>query len=50
MQGSVDTYPMTWMVTQEMLEREIVKVKTAKAEHSGGRAKKWLSAWFGDGE
>ena len=50
MQGSVDTYPMTWMVTQEILEREIVKVKTAKAEHSGGRAKKWLSAWFGDGE
>jgi hypothetical protein len=43
-QGSVDTDPMTWMVTQEMLEREIVKVKTAKAEHSGGRAKKWLSA------
>jgi hypothetical protein len=36
MQGSVDADPMTWMVTQEMLEREIVKVKTAKAEHSGG--------------
>jgi phage antirepressor YoqD-like protein len=50
MQGSVDADPMTWMVTQEILEREIVKVKTAKAEHSGGRAKKWLSAWFGDGE
>jgi hypothetical protein len=36
--GSVDADPMTWMVTQGMLEREIVKVKKAKAEHSGESA------------
>jgi hypothetical protein len=28
------------MVTQEMLEREIVKVKKAKAEHSGGERRR----------
>jgi hypothetical protein len=38
--GSVDADPMTWMVTQEMLEREIVKVKKAKAEHSGGERRR----------
>jgi hypothetical protein len=36
--GSVDADPMTWMVTQGMLERQIVKVKKAKAEHSGESA------------
>ena len=36
--GSVDPNPERWMLTQEMLEREIAKVKKAKAEHSG---EKW---------
>jgi hypothetical protein len=33
--GSVDADPAKWVVTQGMLEREIGKVKKAKAEHSG---------------
>jgi SpoVK/Ycf46/Vps4 family AAA+-type ATPase len=33
--GSVDVDPAKWAVTQGMLEREIAKVKKAKAEHSG---------------
>ena len=33
--GSVDADPERWIVTQEMLEREIAKVRKAKAEHSG---------------
>ncbi len=33
--GSVDADPAKWKVTQGMLEREIAKVKKAKAEHSG---------------
>jgi SpoVK/Ycf46/Vps4 family AAA+-type ATPase len=33
--GSVDSDPAKWAVTQGMLEREIGKVKKAKAEHSG---------------
>ena len=33
--GSVDADPAKWKVTQGMLEREISKVKKAKAEHSG---------------
>jgi hypothetical protein len=33
--GSVDPDPANWAVTQAMLEREIGKVKKAKAEHSG---------------
>lgn len=33
--GSVDSDPAKWVVTQPMLEREIAKVKNAKAEHSG---------------
>jgi SpoVK/Ycf46/Vps4 family AAA+-type ATPase len=37
--GSVDTNPERWMVTQEMLEREIAKVKKAKVEHSGEKGK-----------
>ena len=36
----MDADPMTWMVTQEMLEREIVKVKKAKAEQSGGERRR----------
>jgi hypothetical protein len=35
--GSVDTDPANWAVTQALLEREIGKVKKAKAEHSGER-------------
>ena len=37
--GSVDADPAKWKVTQEMLEREIAKVKRAKAEHSGEKGK-----------
>jgi hypothetical protein len=33
--GSTDDDPAKWAVTQEMIEREIAKVKKAKAEHSG---------------
>jgi SpoVK/Ycf46/Vps4 family AAA+-type ATPase len=33
--GSTDVDPAKWAVTQAMLEREIGKVKKAKAEHSG---------------
>ncbi len=32
--GSVDADPEKWQVTQVMLEREIAKVRKAKAEHS----------------
>jgi hypothetical protein len=31
----VDSDSAKWVVTQAMLEREISKVKKAKAEHSG---------------
>jgi hypothetical protein len=37
--GSVDPNPERWMVTQGMLEREIAKVRKAKAEHSGEKGK-----------
>ncbi len=33
--GSVGLDPAKWAVTQEMIEREIAKVKKAKVEHSG---------------
>jgi hypothetical protein len=46
--GSADDDPAKWSVTQSMLEREIVKVKKAKAEHSGNKewaeAEYWVSA------
>jgi SpoVK/Ycf46/Vps4 family AAA+-type ATPase len=37
--GSTDANPKRWMVTQVILEREIAKVKKAKAEHSGEKGK-----------
>jgi hypothetical protein len=37
--GSTDADPAKWRVTQGMLEREIAKVRKAKAEHSGGKGK-----------
>jgi SpoVK/Ycf46/Vps4 family AAA+-type ATPase len=37
--GSVDPNPERWMLTQGILEREIVKAKKAKAEHSGEKGK-----------
>jgi hypothetical protein len=37
--GSTDADPAKWKVTQEMLEREIAKVKRAKAEHSGEKGR-----------
>jgi hypothetical protein len=37
--GSVDADPEKWLVTQEMLEREIAKAKKAKAEHAGKKGK-----------
>ena len=36
--GSTDADPAKWLVTQEMLEREIAKVRKAKAEHAGEKA------------
>jgi hypothetical protein len=40
--GSTDPNPERWRVTQEILEKQIAKVKRAKAEHSGekGRSKR----------
>ena len=37
--GSMDADPAKWMVTQAMLEREIAKVRKAKAEHAGEKGK-----------
>jgi len=37
--GSTDVDSTKWPVTQARREREIAKVKKAKAEHSGGGAK-----------
>jgi hypothetical protein len=37
--GSTDVDPAKRKVTQEMLEREIKKVRKAKAEHSGEKGK-----------
>ena len=37
--GSPDAEPAKWRVKQEMLEREIKKVRKAKAEHSGKKVK-----------
>ena len=36
--GCTDADPERWGVTQEMMEREIAKVRKAKEEHSG---EKW---------
>jgi ATP-dependent 26S proteasome regulatory subunit len=36
--GSTDADTAKWLVTQEMLEREIAKAKKAKAEHAGDKA------------
>ena len=33
--GNVDADPAKWLVTQEVLEQEIAKVKKAKAEQPG---------------
>jgi hypothetical protein len=37
--GSTDPNPERWRVTQELLEREVAKVRKAKAEHSGKKVK-----------
>jgi len=37
--GSTDADSAKWLVTQEMLEREIAKVRKVKAEHSGENGK-----------
>ncbi len=37
--GSTDDNPANWRVTQEMMEREIRKVRKAKAEHAGEKGK-----------
>ena len=37
--GSTDANPERWMVTHAILEREIRKVRKAKAEHSGEKVK-----------
>jgi hypothetical protein len=38
--GSVDADSAKWLVTQELLEREIAKVRKAKAEHSGEKGRR----------
>jgi ATP-dependent 26S proteasome regulatory subunit len=47
--GSVDADPAKWKVTQEMMEKEIRKVRRAKKEHEGmaGKAKRRIG--FGEG-
>jgi SpoVK/Ycf46/Vps4 family AAA+-type ATPase len=59
--GSTDADPVKWKVTQELLEREIRKVKRAKAEKGknqrviggeiafGGPGSGWLWTWTVDG-
>jgi ATP-dependent 26S proteasome regulatory subunit len=37
--GSTDPNPERWLVTQEMVEREVAKVRKAKVEHSGEKGK-----------
>jgi SpoVK/Ycf46/Vps4 family AAA+-type ATPase len=37
--GSTNPNPERWLVTQEMLEREITKANNAKAEHAGEKGK-----------
>jgi ATP-dependent 26S proteasome regulatory subunit len=37
--GSTDADPAKWEITQGMLEKEIAKVKKAKAEHSGEKGR-----------
>jgi hypothetical protein len=37
--GSTDADPAMWMVTWEMMEREMTKVRNAKAERLGGNDK-----------
>ena len=37
--GSTDADPAKWKVTQEMMEREIKKVRRAKKEHEGESGK-----------
>jgi acetyl esterase/lipase len=48
--GSVDPNPERWMVTQEMLEREIAKARKAKAERSGekGMPPLFIACGYGD--
>jgi hypothetical protein len=38
--GSTDADPAKWLVTQEMMDKEIGKVRRAKKEHSGEKGKK----------
>jgi ATP-dependent 26S proteasome regulatory subunit len=44
--GSVDADPAKWKVTQRMIEREISKVKKAKAEHAGEKKEPRRSIGF----
>jgi hypothetical protein len=37
--GNTDADPAKWVVTQEMIEREIAKAKKAKAKYSGGESR-----------
>jgi len=47
--GSTDADPAKWLVTQEKLEREIRKVRKAKAEHAGEKRKEKRVIGFGVG-
>jgi SpoVK/Ycf46/Vps4 family AAA+-type ATPase len=44
--GSTNVDPAKWAVTQAMLEREIEKVRKAKAEHSGEKQELKRRIWF----
>jgi hypothetical protein len=47
--GSIGDDSAKWMVTQMMLEHEIVKVKKSKAEHSGEKGKSRMVIGFQPG-
>ena len=46
---STEDDPVKWLVTQEMLESEIRKVRKAKAEHSGEKGKSRRRIGFCEG-
>ena len=47
--GSADADPAKWRVTQEMMEKNIGKVRRAKKEHSGEKGKNRRMIWFQPG-
>jgi len=45
--GSADADPAKWKINQEMLEREIEKVRVAREEHAGKTRKERKVIGFG---